>query len=280
MVSGMTRRRSRNGRAAGRQAVHSGYVEMLARAGLAARGVLYIIIGWIAIQVGFGNTGRKADRSGALHTIASKPLGSVALWLLVVGFIGMTLWRLSEAAYGGPGPDGRKASTRLAALAKAAFYGFVTFGILKYALGLGAPPSSNKQSRDLTASAMSHPGGKILVVLAGLALMAWGAYRAYSAARKKFLKRLQLSRLSRRGRQVVEKLGQIGGIARGTVFAAAGIFLVVAAVQARPKHAKGIDSTLRALAHTPLGTWLLVVVAAGLVTFGAYSFCEARWRRI
>jgi len=280
LVSGLTRRRSRSARLAGRQAAGSGYMEVLARAGLAARGVLYLIIGWIAIQVAFGNTGRKADRSGALHTIASEPFGSVALWLLVVGFIGMTLWRLSEAAYGRPGPDGRKASTRLAALAKAAFYGFVTFGILKYALGLGAPPSSNKQSRDLTATAMSHPGGKILVVVAGLALIAWGAYRAYSAARKKFLKRLQLSRLSRRGRQAVEKLGQVGGIARGTVFAAAGIFLVVAAVQARPKHAKGIDSTLRALAHTPLGPWLLVVVAAGLVTFGAYSFCEARWRRM
>ncbi len=253
---------------------------MLARAGLAARGVLYIIIGWIAIGVAFGTTGRKADRSGALHTIASKPLGSAALWLLVVGFTGMTLWRLSEAAYGGPGTSGRKASSRLGALARAIFYGFVTFGILKYALGLGAPPSTNKQSRDLTATAMSHPGGKFVVIVAGLALLAGGAYFAYRAARKEFRKRLQLGRLSPRGRQAVEKLGQAGGIARGTVFAAAGVFLIVAAAQAKPKDAKGIDSTLRALAHTPVGPWLLVVIAAGLLTFGVYSFCEARWRRV
>jgi hypothetical protein len=253
---------------------------MLARAGLAARGVLYIIIGWIAIGVAFGATGRKADRSGALHAIASKPLGSAALWLLVVGFTGMTLWRLSEAVYGGPGTSGRKASSRLGALARAIFYGFVTFGILKYALGLGAPPSTNKQSRDLTATAMSQPGGKFVVIVAGLALLVGGAYFAYRAARKEFRKRLQLGRLSPRGRQAVEKLGQAGGIARGTVFAAAGVFLVVAAAQAKPKEAKGIDSTLRALAHTPAGPWLLVVIAAGLLTFGVYSFCEARWRRM
>lgn len=280
MISGRTRRRSRNARAAGRRAASSGYVEMLARAGLAARGVLYIIIGWIAIQVAFGNTSRKADRSGALHTIASKPFGSAALWLLVVGFIGMTLWRLSEAAYGGPGTNGRKASYRLGALARAIFYGFVTFGILKYALGLGAPPSTNKQSRDLTATAMSHPGGKFVVIVAGLALLAGGACLAYGAARKKFRKRLQLGQLSLPARQAVEKLGQAGGIARGTVFAMAGIFLIVAAAQAKPKDAKGIDSTLRALAHTPLGPLLLVVIAAGLLTFGVYSCCEARWRRM
>ena len=44
--------------------------------------------------------------------------------------------------------------------------------------------------------------------------------------------------------------------------------------------AKGVDSALRALAHTPLGPWLLVVVALGLVTFGVYSWCEARWRAV
>jgi hypothetical protein len=280
LVSGNTRRKSRNARSAGRQAANSHSLELLARAGLAARGVLYIIIGLIAIQVALSHSRKQADRSGALRAIASTPFGSVALWLLVVGFAGMALWRLSEALYGGPGPDGRKASSRLAALARAALYGFITYGILKYALGLGAPSSSDKQSKDLTATVMSHPGGKIVVILAGIAFIGGGAYIAYSAARKKFLKQLMLGQLSLRARRAVEKLGQVGGIARGTVFATAGIFLVVAAAEAKPGKAKGVDSSLRALAHTPLGPWLLVVVAAGLVTFGVYSLCEARWRRV
>ena len=58
------------------------------------------------------------------------------------------------------------------------------------------------------------------------------------------------------------------------------MFLVVAAVEARPQRAKGIDSSLRALAAAPIGPWLLVLVALGLIMFGVYSCCEARWRRV
>jgi hypothetical protein len=80
----------------------------LARAGLAARGVMYVIIGWIAVQVAFDHSGQQADRTGALHAIGATPVGGVLLWLLVIGFIGMALWRLSEAAYGaGPHPAHR-----------------------------------------------------------------------------------------------------------------------------------------------------------------------------
>jgi hypothetical protein len=85
---------------------------------------------------------------------------------------------------------------------------------------------------------------------------------------------------STRTRKAVTRLGQIGGIARGFVFATIGVFLVIAAKDANPKQAKGIDSALRALAHTPLGPVLLVVVALGLATFGLYSWCEARWRAV
>ena len=280
MVPGTTKRRVRGARYASRRASNSRGMELLARTGLAARGVMYVIIGWIAVQIGFGHSGTQADRSGAVRLVAKTPFGSVALWLLVIGFIGMALWRLSEAAYGAAGPGGHKTSTRAAALARAIFYGFVAYGILKYALGVGGPTSSNQQSVDLTASAMRLPGGRLIVALIGLAFVAGGAYLAYSAWQQKFRKRLELSRMSTGTRRIVERLGQIGGIARGTVFATAGVFLVVAAARYQPQQAKGIDSSLRALAGTPLGPWLLVVIALGLITFGAYSLCEARWRRV
>jgi Domain of Unknown Function (DUF1206) len=262
------------------RASHSPLMGWLARAGFTARGVMYVLIGIIALQIAFGQHGHQADRSGAVHLVAQTPFGQVALWLLVVGFGGMALWRLSEAAYGAAGPDGNKASTRLASLARAVFYGFVAYSILQYALGIGAPQSSNRQSRDLTAHAMKLPGGRIIVGLIGAAFVVAAARLAYRAYQKKFLRKLNLSAMNSTTYRAVERLGQIGGIARGAVFATVGIFLVVAAVQFRPHKAKGIDSALRALAHTPFGPWLLVLVAAGLVTFGVYSFCEARWRRV
>jgi type IV secretory pathway VirB2 component (pilin) len=204
-------------------------------------------------------------------------LGKVALWVLVVGFIGMTLWRLSEAIW--PTGEGRKAGQRALALAKAVLYAVIAYGVLKYALGLGAPQSSNSQSVDLTATLMRYTGGKALVVVIGLVLIGAGLYLGYQAWRERFRRDMDLGRLSPRTRKTVEWLGRAGGVARGVVFITAGIFLVVAAVEAKPQQAKGIDSSLRALTATPAGPWLLALVAIGLVMFGLFSCCEARLRR-
>jgi hypothetical protein len=280
MVARTARRRTVRGRRTARQAAHSRPLAWLARGGLAARGVLYVLTGIIAVQIAVEGSHQQADRTGAVHLVASTPLGSVLLWLLVIGFAGMTLWRLSEAIWGTAEPSGHKPTKRLASLARAVFYGVVTYGILKYALGIGQPSSSDQQSRDLTATVLKHQGGQVIVAIAGIVVVGAGLYVMYQAWKLKFLKHLRLGSASPTTRRVVTRLGQIGGIARGIVFGTVGIFLVIAAQDSNPKQAKGIDSALRALAHTALGPWLLVVVALGLVTFGVYSCCEARRRAV
>jgi Domain of Unknown Function (DUF1206) len=280
MVTGAARRGRRQAGYAGRRAANSTYTRALARAGFTARGAMYILIGVIALLVAFGQSGHQANQTGALRLIGRNPAGEVALWLLAVGLAGMVLWRASDAVYGGAGSSGRKAGHRIAAGAKAVLYGFLCYGVLKYALGIGAPSSSNKQAVDLTASAMQHPGGTALVIIVGLAVTAAGIFLIYRAARRKFLSDLNTGQMSSRTRRAVEFLGLVGGIARGVVFGTAGVFLVVAAAQSSPGKAKGIDSALRTLTRTPLGPWLLAAVAAGLVMFGLYSCCEARWRKV
>ena len=280
VVTPTARRRTRDAKYAARRAGNSKYVDWLAKAGFAARGVMYVIIGILAIQIAFGSGGHKADQSGAARVVGSTPFGAFLLWLLVIGFAGMTLWRLSEAVYGGPGADGRKASNRLIAGFKAVLYAFIAYGIAKYALGLGAPKSSNKQSVDLTSTAMSHPGGRILVGIVGVVLIGVGAWLAWRAFERKFLAELRTGEMSPQTRKVVTFLGRFGGIARGIVFAAAGVFLLIAAFTANASKAKGIDATLRAFTKTPAGPWLLVLVAIGLVLFGCYSWAESRWRKV
>ena len=238
---------------------------------------MYVVIGWIALQIAFGKTRQQADRTGALHALSSTPFGVVALWVLVVGFFGMALWRLSEAVW--PTGEGRKASARVSALAKAVIYAVIGYGVLKYAIGAGAPQSSNTQSVDLTATSCGIRAARSLVVVIGLALIGSRPLPRLPGVAGRFLKELELGRLRARTRQIVEWLGRAGGIARGIVFITAGVFLVVAAVRSQPQQAKGIDSALRALAATPAGPWLLVVVAIGLIMFGLFSCCEARWRR-
>lgn len=256
-------------------------MRFLARAGFFARGLMYVVIGWIAVQIAFGNTSQQADRSGALQTLGRTPAGQIALWVLVVGFFGMALWRLSQAVFGTPAGSRRKAVwARLVNLGKAAVYAVLGYGVVRYALGAGSPPSTDQQSVDLTATLMRHPGGRALIVVIGLVLIGTGIYLGFQAWREKFEDTLDLSKMRPAARRITEWLGRLGGVTRAVVFLIAGIFLIVAAVDANPGQAKGIDSSLRALAAAPLGPWLLALVAAGLIMFGLYSCCVAWWRRI
>lgn len=280
VLRGRAFRGSARGRRSVRQVARGRGMAWLARAGFVARGLMYVLIGVIAIEIAVKGSQQQADRAGAVRLVAHTGFGSFILWLLVIGFAGLTLWRLSEAIWGSREADGRKASTRLANLARAVFYALVTYGLLKYALGVGSPSSSDTQSQDLTAAALKHTGGQAVVAIAGVVVVAAGLYVMYRAYRLTFLKHLRMGGTSPRTRKVVTRLGQIGGIARGFVFGTIGVFLIIAAKDASPRQAKGIDSALRALAHTPLGPWLLVIVALGLMTFGVYSWCEARWRTV
>ncbi len=250
------------------------------------------MVGWIAIQAAFGQSGQQADRSGALQEIGSTPVGGVLIWLLVVGFAGMALWRLSDAAYLSSGSEtsgsgdgassaskGRETAKRLGALGKAVTYAVIAYSVLKFALGAGTQ-SSDKESVDLTATVMKYPGGQVLVAAIGLALAGGGIYLAYSAWKEKFRQDLELGQMHGRIQRVVVWLGKFGGMARGAVFVTAGIFLVVAAARAKPRQAKGVDSALRVLASTPLGPWLLLLVAIGLIMFGLFSLVQAKWERL
>ncbi|MDH6629537.1 hypothetical protein M2271_007373 [Streptomyces sp. LBL] len=268
------------GRLQARRMARGPGVEGAARAGLTARGVIYLLVGVLALQIAFGDSKQQADRGGALAELAEKPFGAVLLWALGIGLVGMALWRLSEVLFGSVGPDGRKAKKRLMAGVRMVFYSFVAASVLSFAAGSGGSGSSDKQSRDVTAKVMEAPAGQWLVGVAGAGIVVAGVWIAARALLRKYHDKLKLGEMSHRTRQLVDVTGVGGGVARGVVFAAAGGFAVRAAVDYEPDKAKGLDDTLRSFAETPLGPWLLVCVAAGFVLFGLFSFAMARWRRV
>jgi hypothetical protein len=239
---------------------------------------VYLLIGVLAIRIAFGNGGAQADRQGALHQVASEPFGLTMLWVLAVGFGCMTLWRASLAVLGEGGQ--KKTGSRALSAGRAVFYASVCWGTAAYAAGSGGGSGSDAKSRDWTASALKLPGGQVLVALAGSVLFGVGLGVVVGALRRGFLKKLNTARMSARTRKAVTALGIGGNAARGAVFAGAGVFVVVAAVRFDPNQAKGMDATLRSFAQTPVGPWLLVLIALGLMLFGAFSFASARWRRL
>lgn len=271
---------AQTGRFRSKRAARGSVAEGAARAGFTARGVIYLLVGVLALQIAFGDGKRQADRGGALAALSDKPFGAVVLWALGIGLVGMALWRLSEAVFGAVGPDGHKAGKRLSSAARCVFYAFVAYSVLSFAAGSGGSGSSDKQSQDVTARVLGVTGGQWLVGVAGVGIAVAGVWIAVKAVRRSFHDKLKLAEMSRRTRKFVDVTGVGGGVSRGLVFAAAGAFAVRAAVDYEPKKVKGLDDTLRSFAETPLGPWLLVCVAAGFVLFGLFSFAMARWRRV
>lgn len=239
---------------------------------------MYILIGLLAIMLAVGQSGHEADQQGALQWLAGQPYGLVVLWLLAVGFAGYALWRLSEAAFGVAG-EGHGTGPRLKSLARAVIYAGFAYLTFKVITGAGGG-SQSRQQQDVTATAMRHPGGQWLVGIAGLVIVIAGLALVLEGVRLKFLKFLKLSQLTRRARRIVERLGMIGTAARGAVFALAGALVIEAAVTHQPGKAGGIDKALLTLRDQPFGQFLLIAAALGLLVFGVYGLCEARWRKV
>jgi succinate dehydrogenase/fumarate reductase cytochrome b subunit len=260
-----------------RRAAKSPAAHALARAGLAARGIIYILIGWVAILVAVGQSSREADQEGALQLLASKPYGMVSLWLLGIGFACYALWRFSEAAFGVTG-EGNGAGPRLKSLFRALVYAglaYLTFQVIS-----GVQSNEAAKQQDVTASVMHHAGGRWLVGIVGLIVVIAGVALIAQGIRRRFMRYLETSRMSPRTRRVVEWLGVIGTVARGVVFALAGVLVIDAAVTYSPSKAGGVDRALLTLRDQPFGGFLLGLAAAGLIIFGIYGLCEARWRRV
>lgn len=261
----------------GRQASASPAAQALARAGLTARGIIWILIGIVAALVAFGEARQQANQQGALQLLARQPLGSVLLWVLGIGFVCYALWCLSQAAFGVAG-EGSGAGPRLKSVGRAIVYSF--FAYLTFQVISGAQGSQSHRQQDMTAKAMHHPAGQWLVGIVGLIVVIVGLVLVAQGIRRTFLKYLRTWQMSRGTRRVVELLGVIGTTARGVVVALAGVLVLAAAITHKPSESGGTDKALLTLRNAPLGEILVLLAALGLIIFGVYGLCEARWRKV
>jgi hypothetical protein len=249
----------------------------LARFGLAARGFVYLVIGWLTLQIALGHQTQQANQRGALAEVAQKPFGKFLLVLLGLGLAAYAIWRLSQAAFG-TATEGTKAGPRLKALARGIIY--AGFAVMTFSFLAGNSKSGQKQQQvALTARVMRHSGGQWLVGIAGAVVVVVGVALIIEGLTKKFVNQLDTTELHGRARTVVLRLGQVGTTTRGAVFALAGLLVIDAAVTFDPKKSTGLDGALRTLAHQPFGPWLLGVAALGLIAFGLYGLASVRYAK-
>lgn len=250
-------------------------MELAARLGLTARGVLYLLLGVLVFALALGDKQSETDQRGALQALSSHTGGAILLLLIALGFAGYALWRFTEAAFGAAG-DGKRAGPRVQSLFRGLAYTFLAgtaFAVLS-----GRNRSQGAQSSELSARVMSHDGGRLLVFAVGAVIAVVGAVLVVQGFRRSFVQYLRLDGLREQLRSIVIALGVVGTVARGAVFALTGALVIDAAVRYDPRQAAGIDSAIRTLAGADLGHLLLLATGAGLVAFGSYGLAEARWR--
>ncbi|MEJ8281845.1 DUF1206 domain-containing protein [Pseudonocardia spirodelae] len=272
---------SRAGRRAGRGArdvAHSTPVRVAARVGIAANGVLHLLIGWLAVQVALGSGGQ-ADQNGALGAIAAEPTGRVFLWVLVVGFAAVVLWRTVSAiwGFGYVGDRTTQLTKRVVSAGQAVVYAALAVAAATTALSGRASSGGGGRA---TAGLLGLPGGQVLTVLVGLGVLVGGGVMAWSGWQKKFTEDQDLSGADSRLRRINARTGQVGFIAKGVAIGVLGILLGVAALTFDPQRANGLDSALKTLREQPFGVFLLVAVGVGIACYGVFCFLDARYHRV
>jgi len=261
----------------------STWIDKLARFGYVAKGIVYAIVGLLAVQVAFGNGGKTTDTKGALGTIAAQPFGQFILALVALGLIGYVIWRFVQAIQD---PDHRGNSNDADDIVRRIGYGisgliYASLAFTAVQIVLNANQSASGSTKQTwTARLLAQPFGQWLVGLIGAIIIGYGFYQFYKAYKAKFRKKMKVYEMSSTEETWATRAGRLGLAARGVVLVMMGFFAIQAARQYDSSEVKGLDGALETLSRQPYGPWLLGIVAIGLIAYGIHMFAQAEYRRI
>ena len=265
-------------RAQGEAVSRTPQFEWFARSGLVARGFIYGIVGVLALKLALGDAGGSTtSQQGALREIAQQPFGEWLLIATAVGLAGYATWRLLRAAIG-HGPEAEDGTIdRIGGAVSGVGYALLCVTAVDILIG---SQSSSGGTTQTTGGVLGWTGGVWIVGIAGAIVIGEGLYQGYQGVSKKFLEKSKTERMSARVRRTFTRVGIFGHLARMVVFVLIGYFLVKTAIDYNPEEAITLDGALGKLAHASYGPIVLGVVAAGLISFGLYSFADARYRKL
>lgn len=274
------KRRSRQAAKGVRKAAGNRWVENTARLGYVIRGILYGLMGVLAVGYAIGTSAGATDLRGGLVLLAGNQLRSVVLGVAVVGLSSYSLWGFIRAVYD---PLKRGADTAGVAARLGFAWSGLNYGALAiFALGFALNPSGDGSgSMQAGVSAMlSAPAGRAVTVVAGVIGIAAGLGQFLDAYKATFRKDFKRNQMNRAERVVADNLGRLGMFSRGVVFTMLGWFVVIAGFTHDSGRSKGMAATFQTIAAQPFGRYILVIVATGFVALGVHSILAARWMRM
>lgn len=268
---------------AAEETVRHPFIRSLSRFGFYTKGVLYIIIGVLAILLVIGLQGGKiADPTGALGTIAQKPYGKILLIIFIVGGSSYGLWNILRGA-----ADVDDAGTDWMGIIKRIIYvgiGFFYIGLALTAWSIifstDVSGANSKLPKTITSVLLALPLGVIIVFIIGISLIGTSLHECYAGISGKFQENYRSWEIKGWHQTFIKILGVLSFTARAVIFALMGYFFISAAINYNADEAVGLDGALLTLAQSSYGKLLLFVTSVGLVCHGILAFYEAHYRRI
>jgi hypothetical protein len=256
-------------------------LELLERLGYVVRGVLYAVMGFLALRIAMATPGGKAtDLSGSLVWLIGNPLGKVVLIVTIVGLVAYSLWGFVRAIYDPlhRGHDAKGIMARLGFVSSAVSY--LTIALFAVTILAGQGSASHDSTQKTASTLLANPGGGVITIVVGIVAFGIGIGQFIEAYRATFKNDLKAAEMSAAEKDIAVGLGRFGMAARGVTFLVIGWFLFQAGLHHNPSDAHGFGGAFLFLLAQPYGRWLLGIVALGFIALGIHSFACARWVRL
>jgi MFS family permease len=258
----------------GQQAQQSEWMDKAIRAGLVAYGVVHLLVGWLALQLAFGESEGKASNKGAMQELAQQPFGEVLVWAIAIGMFLLVLWRGLETTVGHrdkeEGADRWKA--RAVSVLKAVIYAAIGISALNVVIGA----KSSKGGSTWTKTVMEWPAGQWIVAAVGVAVILYGANHIRKGFTEDYAKHLDAEGKSGQTGKAYLLFGKVGYIGKGIAIAIVGGLVLYGGLTHDAKKSGSLDQALHKLLTYPFGQVMLIVVAAGIICYGLFCFARAR----
>jgi hypothetical protein len=263
------------------QVENAEWLNVLARVGLVAISASFALVGILAIKLAVASGGEATSREGALESFAQPSFGKLLLVLLAVGFAAYAVWRFAQTFFdrNDVGDGAKGLAKRVGYFGSGAVYAGLAYSTVKILSGV-AQHSQNQKTHKTTATLLSWPAGKWIVGVLGLVLIGVGLWNGYRGVERRFLKNWMTEKMSAAAQSWGSLSGVVGLLARMVVFALIGTFVVKAALDYNPQEAIGLDGALQKLASHSYGSWLLGIVAVGLLAYSVFCLFEARYSKV
>jgi len=255
----------------------AGWVPPLARFGYAAKGVVYLLVGGIAMRAS-GARGEEdlGGPSKALASLADGSAGRAALAVIAIGLMAHVLWRLVQAALDPEHPEGgaKRLGIRVFYILSAVIYASLAATAWQLWRGNRAGQDDGESHEIWVAKVLSQPFGAWLVMAAGIGVMAYGLHQLIKAAKGDVNRRMETP--GGDTAQGLRLVGRLGTAARGLVLLPIGWFVMNAGRRYRAAEAADTGEVLRMLDNGPM----LAAVGFGLAAYGLHQVGKALFRRI